>query len=118
MINKQKKILLKTYTDTLTVLRFKKIKTNLGETKLVKEAVYENEPCYLSIGTVRTGEKEEITYRTDNEYLIFTENTVKMLENDEVIITRRDGETYKGKTSRSYVFDTHCETSLKVSEVV
>lgn len=117
MIQKQRRILKRSYDDRMEVWRFTKVRTELGETKLEKESVYSDVPCYMSIGTVKGSEEGEIAARSSNEYLVFADCDICLQDSDEVCI-RKGTATYRGRSSKTYVYDTHGETSVRIEGVV
>lgn len=115
ILKKQRKILKDSYTDLMSVYRSSYTKNEIGETKFMKSLIYENVPCHLSISSQKASDKLDVTKSVVNEYLIFTDKEIFLEDNDEVFIKRCDI-SYKGKSSRSYSYDTHNETTLKVEE--
>lgn len=105
----------KTYWDRLTVRR-KKIQTDpqTGESSFTETEVYVSIPCALSRSNAQAGEQETIASRTSNEYVIFADPEIRLLENDYAIVETEAGEVYEGRTGRTYVAGSHGETVLKI----
>ena len=129
ILKRQAKILKDSFSDKMSVYRSSYMKNEIGETKFSKNLIYENVPCYLSISTMKSPDKMDVTKGVVNDYIIFTGNEVFLEDNDEVLLKRYDATykgkaskrydaTYKGKASKSYNYDTHNETTLKVEERV
>lgn len=117
ILKRQAKILEDSFSDKMSVYRSSYVKNEIGETKFSKKLIYKNVPCYLSISTIKSPDKMDITKGVVNDYIIFTGNGVFLEDNDEVLLKKYDI-TYKGKASKSYNYDTHNETTLKVEERV
>lgn len=118
-LRREQAILRKTYWDRLTVRR-KKIQTDpqTGESSFTETEVYVSIPCALSRSNAQAGEQETIASRTSNEYVIFADPEIRLLENDYAIVETEAGEVYEGRTGCTYVAGSHGETVLKIERVV
>lgn len=118
-LRQEQAILRKTYWDRLTVKR-SRIRTDplTGESSFCEAEVYAAVPCALSRSNAQAGEQETIASRTSNEYVIFADPEIRLLENDYAIVETESGGVYEGRTGRTYVAGSHGETALKVERVV
>ena len=104
-LQREQRILKKTYHDTLDVFRFV-----ASEDSAI--------PCALSVSSKSGPERGTVTDSTSNENTIFADPDVLMLENDHVIVSTESGQTYDGRSGKTYVAGSHGETTIKVERMV
>lgn len=115
-MNREARILEKTYKDSLTVYRKEVKKAANGGSTLVDKAVYNSLPCGLSRGIEDAPERDSIVGRSSIEYHIFTSPEIEMLENDTAVVTTSSGQIYRGTTSRTHKYSSHGETVLRADK--
>ena len=85
----------------------------------MKEAqVYRSVPCALSVSSKSGPERGTITDSTSNENVIFADPDIQLVENDHVIVRTESGQTYDGRSGKTYVAGSHGETTIKVERMV
>ena len=118
-LQREQRILKKTYHDTLDVFRFVASEDpESGESRMREEQIYSAIPCALSVSSKSGPERGTVTDSTSNEHTIFADPDVLMLENDHVIVSTDSGQTYDGRSGKTYVAGSHGETTIKVERMV
>ena len=118
-LQREQRILRKTYHDVLDVFRFATVEDpETGESRMKEEQVYSSVPCALSVSSKSGPERGTITDSTSNENVIFADPDIQLLENDRVIVRTESGQTYDGRSGKTYVAGSHGETTIKVERMV
>lgn len=118
-LQREQRILRKTYHDTLDAFRFMTIKDpETGESRMREKQIYSAVPCALSVSSKSGPERGTVTDSTSNENTIFADPDVLLLENDHVVVRTESGQTYDGRSGKTYVAGSHGETTIKVERMV
>ena len=118
-LQREQRILRKTYHDVLDAFRFTMAEDpETGESRMKEEQVYSSVPCALSVSSKSGPERGTITDSTSNENVIFADPDIQMLENDHVIVRTESGQTYDGRSGKTYVTGSPGETTIKVERMV
>lgn len=118
-LQREQRILRKTYHDVLDSFRFVTVEDpESGESQMKEEQVYSAVPCALSVSSKSGPERGTITDSMSNENVIFADPDIQLLENDHVIIRTESGQTYDGRSGKTYVAGSHGETTIKVERMV
>lgn len=109
-------ILQETYQDRVSVYRkVHEVDGNIGETREREKLIYDEKPCALSQSKAGAPVRNGATSAVDQDYVIFTDPSVRILDNDRVTVVTEAGERYEGRTGRTFVYArSHGETKLKV----
>lgn len=96
-------------TDTMTVRRAEKYKTNYGETKTAMAVVYENIPCRLSFGGKGKSSYNERIANAEHDAVVFYDSSIAAIKlNDELTILRQ-GQAYKCRAGTYSIYPSHTE---------
>lgn len=121
MINREAKILEKTYHDRMTVTRKQPVNdTESGETILKDVTIHEDIACALShSGSAYPSKDNSHNRYTENDsYTIFSAPGIICQAGDKAMIVTASGQTYKGVTGKSFSYPSHTETALMIEMVV
>lgn len=114
-MNKEQRILERTYKDKLTVYGWENyIDPDTLESKKRKILKYDDVKCGLSKSNTGKPETGEFTSDINDEFVIFASPDIFMKANDVAIVKTAMGQIYEGKTSKSFVYSSHGETKFKV----
>lgn len=117
-LEKEKRILAKTYFDRMDVYRSLLTKDpDTGETMQDEVLLYENRPCALSVTSKDAPDTGTILGTVQNQNVIFSDPELICQENDRIILRAQSGQVYKGRTGMTYVAGSHGETVLKVEKM-
>jgi len=109
-------ILTQTYYDKMEVYRQTTTVTD-GEATESEELIAEDVPCALSklriVAPDDTEPRGVIKYQAE----IFHGVTIKLLGNDRVVITKREGDVYEGNVGDSFYYCSHYETALNLHRI-
>ena len=118
-LEREKRILEKTYYDRMDSYRYRLVKdADTGETRQERTQIYENRKCALSQSGNDAPEKGTITDYSKSKYTLFADPGIQLQENDLVVVRTASGQTYEGRTGRTYVVLNHGETPLKIEKSV
>ncbi len=112
-------VLAKTYHDRLTVFRYvSHTDGDTGETKEAESVIYKSVPCALSQSKNEVPVREGVTFPKDAGHVLFTMPDIRMEENDRAEVVTQAGESYKGRTGRTFVYaGSHGETRMKIEGI-
>lgn len=114
-LEREKRILAKTYFDRLDVYRTRLVKNpDTGESSLQEVCVYADCPCALSMSSKNAPERGTAADEESNENVIFADPELQMHNNDRVVVRTASGQVYEGRTGKTFVLGSHGETNLKV----
>ena len=117
-LEREKRILDKTYYDRLDGYRYRLVKDAGGETRQERIRIYENRRCALSLSGNDAPEEGTITDSSTSKYTLFAAPEILFQENDLVLVRTASGPVYEGRTGRTYVVLNHGETPVKVEKSV
>lgn len=117
-LEKEKRILAKTYFDRVDVYRSRLTKDpDTGETLSGEWLLYENQPCALSVSNKDAPDSGTIVGTVLNQNVIFAAPELICQENDRILIRTESGQIYEGRSGMTYVAGNHGETSFKVEKM-
>ncbi len=118
-LEREKRILDKTYCDRMDGYRYRLVKdADSGETRQEPDRIYENRRCALSLSGNDAPEEGTITDSSTSKYTLFAAPEILFRENDLVVVRTASGPIYEGRTGRTYVVLNHGETPVKVEKSV
>lgn len=118
MLEREKKILARTYKDKLSAYRYRTVRDEETlESSLKEVEIYTDIACALNLSQKSAQEQTEVASKSVREYIVFTGPEVILQENDKVIVITKSGQRYEGRSAKSYVIESHSETVIKVERV-
>lgn len=116
--NREAGILAKTFKDHLSVYRKQK-KMNPQTLATVEEEapVYEDIPCALSQKGNNVPDRQEFHSESKRDYTLFTVPGVELLDNDRAVVQTEAGQTFEGKTGKTFSYVSHGETPFGVEKI-
>lgn len=111
-------ILEKTFKDHLNVYRKEmKVHPQTKESIETETLIYAEKACALSQGSSSTPERQEFHSEKQMDMVIFTPPGLQLLENDRAEIVTEAGQSFHGKTGRTFSYISHGETPFKVEGI-
>lgn len=115
---REAEILARTFRDRLTLYRKKRIRDPETDESLEREVpIYEDVLCALSQGSGSVPERQEFYSEQKRSAVIFTPPGIFMEDNDRAVIVTEAGQTYQGKTGRTFGYISHGETPFAPEEM-
>lgn len=115
---REARILAKLYHDEMDVFRSSfEIDPDTRETRNTEVCIYRNHKCGLSQSAGDPPERGTIVSETTDTYTIFADVDVRLQENDRVVVRVADGETYEGRSGKTFCLRSHGETPVKIEKV-
>ncbi|MCI9097943.1 MAG: hypothetical protein HFI95_17565 [Lachnospiraceae bacterium] len=108
---KEAEILARTFRDRMSVYR-KEMRVNpeTKESREVEIPVYENVICALSLGSMDVPQRKEFHGEKQMGAVIFTPPGIFLKDNDRAAITTQAGQSFSGRTGRTFAYISHGET--------
>ena len=108
---KEAEILARTFRDRMSVYR-KEMRVNpeTKESREVEIPVYEPQNCALSQGSMEEPQRKEFHGDKQMGALIFTPPGIFLKDNDRAAITTQAGQSFSGRTGRTFAYISHGET--------
>jgi len=115
---REAEILAKTFRDRLSVYR-KEMRTDpeTQESREMEALVYENVICALSLSSVSVPERQEFHSEKKMSAVIFTPPGIFLKDNDRAVIITEAGQTYQGKTGKTFGYISHGEAPFEPEAV-
>lgn len=111
-IQKQKKVIESTYTDTCTIYCYEKV--TLGSiTKMQKTVVYENIKCALSQKGLNPTQQTEIQNKVEYDAKLFISPDINIKAGAQIEVNHCDCITVFEQAGEPFIYCTHQEIALK-----
>lgn len=108
---REARILARTFRDRLTVRRAVWVKDpQTEESKQIEEIVYEDIICAYSQASSGMPQREASYSTASRESVLFTVPGVELLDNDLATVVTEAGQTFQGRTGRTFGYISHGET--------
>lgn len=108
---KEAEILARTFQDRMSVYRKQmRINPETKESREVETLAYENVICALSQGSVSAPQRQEFHSEKQMGAVIFTPPGIFLEDNDRAVITTQAGQSFSGKTGKTFAYISHGET--------